>query len=333
MNQMELSPNISRIAMLDYLQDKGWMEPYEEVLRMEKPGEGNMNVVVRVVGDTRNLILKQSRPYVNKYPQIAAPIERVAVERKFYSLTTPVLEIGSHLPKVVGFDAKNHLLVLEDLGAGADYTFMYKKGETMQSEELEAAIGFLKALHHQAFEESVRLAFPDNMALRQLNHEHLFLYPYMLDNGFDLDTVQAGLQKVAMSYKTDLVLAKAVGKLGEQYLASGPALLHGDFYPGSWLKVRSGFKVIDPEFCFFGPPEYDLGVLLAHLRMAQQPDADIEKVIGQYGGGVNERRVAQWEGMETIRRIIGLAQVPLDLTLEEKEELLKSASAKIKSNA
>jgi 5-methylthioribose kinase len=210
---------------------------------------------------------------------------------------------------------------------------MYKKGETMRSEELGAAVGFLKSLHCQVFEEDVRLAFPDNLDLRRLNHEHLFVYPYMPDNGFDLDTIQPGLQQVAMTYKTDSLLAEAVGRLGEQYLASGPALLHGDFYPGSWLKVRSGFKVIDPEFCFFGPPEYDLGVMLAHLKMAQQPDADIETVMTQYSGGVNERLVVQWEGMEIIRRIIGLAQLPLDLTLEEKEELLKAASAKIKSNA
>ncbi|CAD5267013.1 MULTISPECIES: phosphotransferase [unclassified Imperialibacter] len=330
---MELSLDISRSAMLQYLQDRNWVEPYEEVLRLEKPGEGNMNVVVRVVGDTRNLILKQSRAFVNKYPQIAAPIERIGVERRFYALAASLPELRKYLPWVVGFDAKNHLMVLEDLGKGADYTFVYKKDEQMTAEELTAAVDFLKMLHGQKFDAETMSTFPDNLALRKLNHEHLFVYPYMEDNGFDLDTIQPGLQALAMTYKKDSALKQKVSALGEVYLSAGSTLLHGDYYPGSWLRVNARFKVIDPEFCFFGPAEYDLGVMLAHLRMAQQPEADIEKVVAQYGGNVNAGLAGQIEGMEVLRRIIGLAQLPLDLSLEEKEELLKLAAKKITSNA
>jgi 5-methylthioribose kinase len=330
---MELSLDISRSAMLQYLQDKNWMEPYEEVLRLEKPGEGNMNVVVRVVGDTRNLILKQSRAFVNKYPQIAAPIERIGVERRFYALAASQPELRKYLPWVVGFDAKNHLMVLEDLGKGADYTFVYKKDEQMTAEELTAAVDFLKVLHEQKFDSETVNTFPSNLALRKLNHEHLFVYPYMEDNGFDLDTIQPGLQALAMTYKTDSALKQKVLALGKLYLSSGGTLLHGDYYPGSWLRVNASFKVIDPEFCFFGPAEYDLGVMLAHLRMAQQPETDVEAVLEQYGTDVDIRLVEQIEGMEILRRIIGLAQLPLDLSLEEKEELLKWAAKKITSNA
>jgi 5-methylthioribose kinase len=330
---MELSLDISRSAMLQYLQDKNWMEPYEEVLRLEKPGEGNMNVVVRVVGDTRNLILKQSRAFVNKYPQIPAPIERISVERQFYALAASLPELRKYLPWVVGFDAKNHLMVLEDLGKGADYTFIYKKEQPMAAEDLAAAVEFLNVLHAQKFDNETVRCFPDNLALRKLNHEHLFVYPYMEDNGFDLDTIQPGLQSVAMTYKNDSALKRRVSALGELYLSSGGTLLHGDYYPGSWLRVNAGFKVIDPEFCFFGPAEYDLGVMLAHLRMAQQPEADIETVFEQYGSDLDIQLVEQIECMEILRRVIGLAQLPLDLSLEEKEELLKWAAKKITSNA
>ncbi len=330
---MELSLDISRSKMLQYLQDKNWMEPYEEVLRLEKPGEGNMNVVVRVVGDTKNLILKQSRNFVNKYPQIPAPIERIGVEREFYKLTLPVSELRKHMPKVIGYDANEHILVLEDLGKGADYTFLYKKETTMAADELEAAVAFLKALHTSSFDRATVAGFPDNLALRKLNHEHLFVYPYMENNGFDLDTIQPGLQELAMTYKTDTQLKRGIAQLGNTYLASGPSLLHGDYYPGSWLRVASGFRVIDPEFCFFGPAEYDLGVMLAHLLMAQQPAKDIEQVLVQYGGSANRQLTEQIEGMEIVRRLIGLAQLPLDLSLEEKGELLVSASRKIRSNA
>ncbi len=330
---MELTLTTTRSAMLQYLQNKGWMEPYEEVLRLEKPGEGNMNVVVRVVGDSRNLILKQSRSYVNKYPDIPAPIERINVERQFYALANPFPPLRKYLPRVIGFDVQNHLMVLDDLGKGADYSVIYKKDEKLSSEELDSAVEFLKVLHYQNYESETIKSYPDNIPLRKLNHLHLFEYPYMEDNGFNLDNVQAGLQSVAMNYKTNSFLKSKLVALGEIYLSSGPTLLHGDYYPGSWLKVPSGFKVVDPEFSFFGPPEFDLGVMLAHLRLAQQPEADIENVMEKYGSGAEQKLTAQFEGMEIIRRIIGLAQLPLDLSLEEKEELLKFAAHKILSNA
>lgn len=331
---MELSLSVSRSAMLDYLQVKGWMEPYEEVLRLEKPGEGNMNVLVRVVGDSRKLILKQAKPFVVKYPQIPAPIERVEVERKFYSLVAPYPELRKYLPKMIGFDARNYLLVLEDLGAGADYTFLYKKEEKLSEEELHSATSFIRELHATDFGEEKRRAFPDNLALRKLNHEHLFVYPYMVDNGFNLDTIQPGLHEVAMRYKTDAALRGNIERLGEVYLSSGNTLLHGDYYPGSWLKVSSGFKVIDPEFCFFGPAEYDLGIMLAHLRMAQMQEEDMGQVLALYDRPkLNERLIRQFEGMEILRRMIGLAQLPLDLSLGEKEVLLKEAAYKVTSNS
>lgn len=317
--------------MLDYLQGRGWMEPYEEVLRLEKPGEGNMNVVVRVVGDSRNLILKQSKPYVVKYPHVPAPIERVDVERRFYALTAPHPALRSYLPKVEGFDARNQLLALADLGAGADYTFLYKKEQTIDQSELRSAVDFLSELHGTAFTDEARLAFPGNLSMRRLNHQHIFVFPFEVDNGFNLDTIQPGLQELSMRYKTDEHLKKKVMELGEVYLSSGAALLHGDYYPGSWLKVPSGFKVIDPEFGFFGPAEYDLGVMLAHLRMAGQPAADLQNVLEMYGAQqVRYNLVRQMEGVEILRRLIGLAQLPLALSLDEKEELLQQAAASIK---
>jgi 5-methylthioribose kinase len=41
--------------------------------------------------------------------------------------------------------------------------------------------------------------------------------------------------------------------------------------------------------------------------------------------GFNEQLLNEFSGIEIIRRIIGLAQLPLTLTLEEKEGLLEEA--------
>lgn len=315
-----------------YLKEQQWITPEDKVLALEKPGEGNMNVVVRVKLEAGSLILKQSRPFVQKYPQIPAPIERVAIESQFYDLVSDNEYLDAFLPGIIGYDGERYVFAMEDLGAGADYTFLYQKGQGGELADIEAAVKFLYTLHQTQFSEKEIKHFPDNLALRQLNHEHLFVYPYLLDNGFDLDTIQEGLQEVAMAYKEDKTLKDKITELGELYLSSGTVLLHGDYYPGSWLRVGSDFRVIDPEFTFFGVPEYDYGVMVAHLKMAQLPEEMLSTALKNYPteGDFNLKLAHQIVGMEILRRIIGLAQLPLDLTLEERKRLLAEAAQLVK---
>jgi 5-methylthioribose kinase len=108
---------------------------------------------------------------------------------------------------------------------------------------------------------------------------------------------------------------------------TGPKLLHGDYYPGSWLRTSKGFRMIDPEFAFFGLPEFELGVAVAHLKMAQQPDSLIKDLFVYYhfDSRFDGSLFSQFTGMEMIRRIIGLAQLPLQLDMNERLELLDEA--------
>ncbi len=130
-----------------------------------------------------------------------------------------------------------------------------------------------------------------------------------------------------MPFKNNEQLKNKAHELGAIYLKDGDTLLHGDYYPGSWLKTSAGLKIIDPEFCFYGRAEFDLGVMVAHLKMAQQDDEVKKAVIASYKktAGFNEQLLNEFIGIEIIRRIIGLAQLPLTLTLAEKEGLLEEA--------
>ena len=57
-----------------FLRERGWIEPDEVVLEVGRAGDGNMNLTLRVRTGQRSLILKQARPWVEKYPHIAAPV-------------------------------------------------------------------------------------------------------------------------------------------------------------------------------------------------------------------------------------------------------------------
>ena len=315
--------NITAIGQ--YLLAKGLVKDGETVLSAEKPGEGNMNYTLRIKTADQSLIMKQARPYVEKYPQIPAPIERIIAEGTFYQLTKDNEVIQKMMPGMLLLDEQNHILVMEDAGLSNDFTSVYKKGKELSSENVKALAAYLTELH-QAFNEYQTGEVMANRNLRKLNHEHIFIYPLMKENGFDLDPVQEGLAALANPLKQNNALKKKAEALGNTYLADGRILLHGDFYPGSWLKTDDGLKVIDPEFCYFGTAEFDLGIVLAHFYMSQQPDHLFELFQAAYENkAVDQQLVNDFSGIEIIRRIIGLAQLPLDLNLTEKEALLKTA--------
>ena len=306
-----------------YLYQKNWLAPEEEVIEISVPGDGNMNCVLRIRTSNRSFIIKQSRDYVEKYPQIAAPEKRVLTEGAFYSKIAKVKEIQSVMPSILGIDAENNLIALEDLGPSNDYTILYDLEQKMTDLELEQLVHYLNNLHH-SFEKTVVDEELMNTEMRRLNYEHIFEYPFRIDNGFDLDTVQKGLQDLAIPYKKDTILKRKVEQLGTLYLSKGKYLLHGDYYPGSWLNTTKGMKLIDPEFCFYGLREFDLGVFLAHLYITQQGEAAISFVKENYShlDQLNKNILDGFIGTEIIRRLIGLAQLPLKMDLQTKSGLL-----------
>ena len=325
---MELKYNVNKELLTQYLANQGWIDPLSRVTKVEKPGEGNMNLVIRSkLENGRSLILKQANPFVQKYPSIPAPVERIFVEAKFYQTLVNFARIQTYLPHLIGFDPIHRILAVEDLGHGVDFTFIYQKGQQLLPPLIDQAAGFLQILHHLPFEDKLVQQFPRNLALRQLNHQHLFIFPLTNDNGLDLDTIQPGLTHIAQQVRSNASLKLQMEKLGNIYLSQGQTLLHGDFYPGSWLLVNENLKVIDPEFCFFGPAEYDLAILFAHLKMAQTATEDQSRVWNTYqpDPSFDHGLMHQFTGMEIIRRLIGLAQLPVDLDLHEKDMLLNEA--------
>ena len=319
----EISLNSSLAELKNIIVKNDLMHEKDEILNIESPGTGNMNVVIRVRTQKDSFILKQSRNYVNKYPQIPAPIDRIDIEAQFYQLIH-TSSCSHYLPRLLRYDRTNKIIFLEDLGKSSDYQLLYQNNIDLSKKDYVAILYFLHQLHNTSFSESQSSQFPKNLALRRLNHEHLFVYPYSEKNNFNLNDIKPGLQLLAQKMRQDAPLKNAAIQLGKRYLSEGTSLLHGDYYPGSWLKTKTGLRIIDPEFCFFGPKEYDLGVLRAHLKMAEQPISYLIDFWKHYPeSDVKSSLVDQFEGMELIRRIIGLAQLPLSLSLEKMTKLLQ----------
>lgn len=310
-------------GMGTYLESLKRLSTGEYIVNTVKAGEGNMNCVVRVTTNQKSFILKQSRPWVEKYPQIAAPWDRILAESRFYEAIQGTEGVASMMPRVFWTDHDARILALEDLGEASDFSPLYRGEIEMSDETLRSLLAYLSALHAVRL-TTARQGVLSNRAMRELNHAHIFDLPLRAENGFPLESFTPGLAALAQTMKRDRAYVAAVHELGRNYLADGTTLLHGDFFPGSFLRVRTGLKIIDPEFGFAGEAEFDVGVLIAHLHLAAQPAAIIARAWSLYRptGKFSIVLARQFAGAEIMRRLIGIAQLPLTSNLEEKRRLL-----------
>jgi len=189
-------------------------------------------------------------------------------------------------------------------------SFIYNNGK-IETSEIETLVQILSNIH----KSKVTNSYPENKELRVLNHQHIFVLPFMENNGFSLDDIQKGLEDLSKPYKNDSQLKTIITQVGKRYLSEGTVLLHGDYYPGSWMAKKDQVFVLDPEFSFKGFPEFDLGVMAAHIVMATGNKLMISNIKNTYDLTLDEPLFLQIIGIEIMRRIIGLAQLPLDKTL------------------
>lgn len=316
---LQISEDSTLKFLQEYLSSKGWLKKSEKITHISRAGEGNMNVVIRVTSNLRSIIVKQSRPFVQKYQHILAPIERIEVEHTFYKAVSNS-HINSHIPRIIGFDADTHILVMEDLGDCDDMSFIYHQ-RSITDNQFQTLITIIHQIHCAKAPSD----FPDNIKMRELNHQHIFILPFMSDNGFSLDDIQPGLQNLSLEYKENEQLKLIINSIGDKYLSKGDTLLHGDYYPGSWMSTDKKLYIIDPEFGFVGFKEFDLGVMAAHFIIATHDISYIEKIKISYPADIENELLKKVAGIEMMRRLIGLAQLPINRTLEEKRELLTMA--------
>lgn len=287
------------LELEDYLSSNSWLNSGEKIESVEEPGEGNMNVVIRVITNERSFIIKQSRPYVQKYQNISAPLERISVEKNFYQAVRDNA-VSVHMPKILGYDSLENLLLLEDLGQCCDMTNLYARQE-ITAAHLDRLVFILGLIHRTETDGS----FPENLQMRFLNHKHIFVLPFSEENDLNLDSIHEGLQDISMSFKSSKTIKSVVETVGEKYLSTGNTLVHGDYYPGSWMTEGENLYIIDPEFGFVGFPEFDLGVMAAHIIMATGKKGYLNRIHASYQGDADKKLMSQVAGIEIARRIIG----------------------------
>jgi 5-methylthioribose kinase len=240
--------------------------------QVQEVGDGNLNLVFIVQGETGSVVVKQALPYLRLVGD-AWPLPLKRAEFEYRAL----IEQGRHacglVPKVYHFDTTLALIVMEHLTPhiilrkGLIQGIRYPKLAGDIAEFMAQTLFKTSDLHTPAAEKKEKMAFfCDNIELCRITEELIFTDPYRVSasnrwTSPQLDTIAAEFRR-----DTDLKLASQYFKL--KFLSSAEALIHGDLHSGSVMVTQSDTRIIDPEFAFYGPMGFDIGAYLGNLLLA-----------------------------------------------------------------
>ncbi|KMW59558.1 5-methylthioribose kinase [Candidatus Rhodobacter oscarellae] len=107
--------------------------------------------------------------------------------------------------------------------------------------------------------------FSGNVEIPAITEGLVFRDPYF---DAEMNHHTEGLDPVVKTLRDDVAMKGEVQALFRAFSAKSETLCHGDLHSGSAMCTGDETKVIDPEFGFYGPFGFDLGMLIANYLMA-----------------------------------------------------------------
>ena len=240
--------------------------------RVREVGDGNLNLVFIVEGDTGAVVVKQALPYVRLVGESwPLPLKRSFFEHE--ALIRQVRRDPGRVPQVFHFDRDQALIVMEFLTPHIILRRALIEGRMLA--HVPAALGYFAArtlfrgsdLAMETRQRKSDLAlFADNVELCDITENLVFSDPYFA----------AEMNRHTAPYLDDLVaelrgdrdLKVEAQRLKHLFAAKAETLLHGDLHTGSVMVSDQDARVIDPEFAVYGPMAFDVGMLLANFWMS-----------------------------------------------------------------
>lgn len=248
-----------------------------DTLEVSEVGDGNLNLVfVCRDGQGRGLCLKQSLPYVRLVGE-GWPMtpERIVAESRGFEAAAAVTP---HLvPEYYGLDKDRYTLAMENLMGWTIWRGVLNDGEmhTTVAEKLGVYVANLAfstslfAVDQQEVKE--RVAGAINPELCKITEDLVFTEPYI---EADNNSFAEGVEPTVHKLRADDLLRARAGELKYLFMTGAEALIHGDLHTGSVMVKHTDdgegdCRVIDPEFCYYGPVGFDLGALLGNYLAAR----------------------------------------------------------------
>jgi 5-methylthioribose kinase len=240
--------------------------------KVREVGDGNLNLVFIVEGQTGSVCVKQALPYLRVAgPSWPIPLERAYFENSYYRAVSPY--VGGLIPKIYHYDSELYCTVMERLSPhiilrhglieGRRYPALaYDIGDYV------ARACFFTSDFARPFERKMDgiALFAGNTALIRISVDLIFADPYRRSARNRHTSPQ--LDQIVADMRRDGPLKVAAARMGQKFLNDAQALIHGDLHSGSLMVTENDTRVIDPEFAFYGPIGFDLGAFFGNLLLS-----------------------------------------------------------------
>jgi len=238
---------------------------------VKEVGDGNLNLVFIVSGAEGAVVVKQALPYVrlvgDSWP---LPLYRAFYE--YHALTRQTAFDPGSVPDIYLFDEDQALIVMEYLSPHVILRNKLIAGERVAGlgrrlGEFCARTAFRGSeLCMSSADKKADIAlFAGNVEIPAITEALVFRDPYF---EAEMNHHTPGLDKVVSALRADVKMKAEVQHLFRSFSAKSETLCHGDLHSGSAMCTATETKVIDPEFVFYGPMGFDIGMLIANYLMA-----------------------------------------------------------------
>ena len=251
---------------------------------IDEVGDGNLNLVYTVSSDSGNIIIKQALPYV----RLVGDSWPLPLSRSFYEhevLVRQAKRDPGSVPVIYYFYKEKAIIAMEML---LPHIILRKKliaGEYING--LAQRLGEFCARNafrgsdlslQTADKKSDTAMFQGNLALMAITESLVFTEPYF---EAEMNHHTEGLDPIVKILRSDVKMKSEAQKMLMKFTSNTETLCHGDLHSGSVMCTDNETKVIDPEFGFYGPMGFDIGMLISNYLMAyfsQPGHRDSEKL-------------------------------------------------------
>lgn len=239
--------------------------------QVSEVGDGNLNLVFIVRGSAGTVIVKQALPYVRLVGESwPLPLKRSFFE--YHALKRHSERDPGTTPETFHFDQGQAIIVMEFLTPHVILRKALIDGRELPRIGRDLGLFIARTLFRGsdlsmiAKQRKADLAlFADNAELCDITENLVFSDPYF-DAKLNRHTPE--LDPLVAELRRDRDLKVEAQRLKHIFAANAETLCHGDLHTGSVMVTEDDTRVIDPEFAFYGPIAFDVGMLIANFWMS-----------------------------------------------------------------
>jgi 5-methylthioribose kinase len=264
--------------------------------------DGNVNLVFRIHvkgNPQQSIILKQALPFARRYPEFKMPLDRARIEVDI--LRQQQTADPGRVPTVYHFDPEMYVNIMEDLRSyhimreGMVKQRVYPRFAIQTGQFLARTLVYSSDLFLESGEKKAREPLFVNAVLCKVTEDLVYTFPF---GEHETNRYPAPLQKQVASLYADDELQKQVARCRLAFMTRRDCLVHGDLHTGSIMVHAEDTKVMDPEFGFYGPFGFDIGMLIANLAIAyvaQEAHAPSAAACAQYRSFLKDTMKELWQ--------------------------------------